>query len=47
MMARSENSGGMYRYKCKNHPKCEAVFLSNKREQALKQKAKHEKKCYS
>ncbi len=46
MMARSENSGGMFRYKCKNHPRCEAIFLSNKRQEALDQRSKHEKRCH-
>lgn len=45
VMARSENSGGMFRYTCKNNPRCEMIFIGNKRTVALEAKNKHEKKC--
>ncbi len=48
VMARSSDlSGGMYRYLCKNHSKCGTVFISNKKDEAMKSKTTHEETCSS
>lgn len=46
-MPKPDSSSGLFRYVCKNYPKCEKIFLSNKKDEAMKSKTKHEKTCTS